>query len=853
MGNNDINWLGDQAARGPSVRAGLGILLAQENWTWWHHPSAASTIMLNAVAASGVAEWGGDPAVLEASQWLDPNIALEVAKAFKTLTARREGDLRIKILRNVYTWDTTIPLNKIADDLGSAFMHERIFSEWPTDRRPRRPAASTMPYVCVTSSASLSKITTSLTESLPKARQTVPTDPATIAVVTLADLLTQPFSSELLIVLDQSRAAVIPHIDKIRQATGAQCALFLPSDQPNIDQWLKKFGAGIAAQLPIDQALAAANTHVTQHGVFLASTQNFMVQSNRTFFPRPPRATAREERQDGPSSLNSAMIAKQARHPARRLPNLEIQEVRMESPPPSVRVIDARIEYDGMAVTAFPATGEVSIHISVQPVTPLKRATPAFPEQNLDWTDDQKVLQVHLLEFGAEPISVPILLPRSGASTPAVFRYAVPSDRLIDLCFVVSERTTIIQTARIRGQASAAIEFFVEALNSSVEHNKKEFDVALLLRDGIAGEPSTSVLTGEGIHLAGWEYQDMLKAREDLLAQLETCLEPEAPFNSSLFNLANAGKVMLEALKNFVPGWPTVMNRVQLTTPANDHFPIEYLYDGELPNNENANLCADRAGCLTSGVAVRDCKIRAARQQLCPMGFAGITAVIERHTWDRSMDKKLWLKQATDLARRNRISDLRRALFAASDRADKFNDNQVPTAFPITRNADMGKLIKDWRRNSWDDWSHSIAALSPKLLVLVPHIENKHLYIGDDQKLALGAMGRPHIGNSGPVVVVIGCNSAIGPSANTALPTILLREGAKVVIAALTCVFGRFANTAAADLTLKLIAASDDSASITIGELVTRMRREFLAKDNALGMALVAFGDADVFLGRPAP
>ncbi|SDG75831.1 hypothetical protein [Janthinobacterium sp. YR213] len=852
MINNDSDWLGEDAGLGPAIRAGLGILLAQGNWTWWHHPSAASMIMRNAVTASGVVEWGGDPAVLEASEWLSLDVALEVANAFKTVIARRGGDLRIKILRNVCSWDATLSMHDIADDLGRAFARERIFSEWPADRRSRRPAASTKQGVCITSSAILAETTGSLIKSLPTARWSVSTRPATIAVATLADFLQQPFSSELLIVLDRSRAAVIPHIDTIRASTGAQCAIFLRSDQPNVERWLETFGAGIAAQLPVDQAMAEANKLVERHAIFLASTQAFMVHSNRTFFPSATRSTAQAEQQNSTSPINSAKISKQARPRTQRPPNLEIEAVRMESSPPSVRVIDARVEHSGLPITTFPLIGVVAIHIRIQPVTPLKLATPVFPEQNLDWTGDQKVLQVHLIEAGAKPISVPILLPRSGASTPAVFLYTIPSDRMIDLSFVVSERTCVLQTARMRGHAGTAIEFFVEALNSSVEHNKNEFDVSLVIQDGMDGEPSATILTDDGIHLGDYEYQDMMKVRDDLLAQLATCLEPEAPFNVSLYNLANSGKIMLDALKDFAPNWPTTMRRVQLTTPTNEHFPLEYLYEGVLPNNEDAHLCSNRAACLTSGVAVPNCEIRAARQQLCPMGFAGVTAVIERRTWDRNMDKKLWLKQATDLARRDRISDLRRALFAASDSADEFENNEVPSTFSITRNADVEALIKGWRRHSWEEWEQSIIALNPRLLVLVPHIDNKHLYIGDKKKLGLGAIGRPHVGNSGPIVIVIGCNSAIGFSASTGLPAILLRGGAKVVIGALTSVLGRFANIAAADLTTKLLAAASDQASITIGELINRMRREFLAKDNAFGMVLVAFGDADVYLGEPS-
>lgn len=690
-------------------------------------------------------------------------------------------------------------------------------------------------------------------KSLPSATRTSPTTPSTIAVATLNDLLQNQFSSELLIILDMSQEALIPHIDRIRTATGAQCAIFLPADQPNIDRWLEVFGTRIAAQAEIDLALSDANKTVDREAFFLASTQKFMIQSNRTLFPPATRKADRNEVQRSSQGHNAIPIAATTRRRTQPLPNLEIEGVRMEATPPTVRVLHVQTNHEGYPVTDFPLHGSVEIHVSIQPVSPLKRGALAFPDQNLDWNENQKTLQVHLVEAGAAPKSASLLLPRTGESTRARFHYAVPPDREIDIRFVVSEGTCILQTARLQGRAGAPIEFYVEAFNSSVDHHRNDFDVALLINQSLDNKPSATILTNEGIHLAELEYREMMTTREHLRATLEACLAPDASFDSSLFNLANFGKLLLDALKDLVPDWPTTMDRIQLTTPSNDHFPIEYLYDGDIPDNEDASLCDNRAGCLASGTAIKDCEIRAARHQLCPMGFLGITSVIERRTWDRKMDKTLWLKQATDVAGRNRISELQRALFAASDKADEFEDNQVPAEFPVTRTADMETLIHGWRRNNWSDWRQAIAALHPKLLVLVPHIENNHLYIGDDQKLAFASLRRLHIGNSEPVVIAIGCNSALGLSSNTSLPAIFLREGAKVVIAALTSVLGRFANTAAEDLTRKLISASTSSEPVMIGELITRLRREFLAKDNALGMVLVAYGDADCCLGgRPA-
>jgi hypothetical protein len=850
MITGDIEWLGEQAAAGPAVRAGLGILLARGDWTWWHHPGAVTPIMLDAVAASGIVEWGGDPAVLNPSEWLDLSLALEISEAFRVVLARRGGDLRIKIQRVVYTWDSAPNVYAIYDDLAHAFDRERIFVDWPLDRRPRRPVASTKHGMSVTSSEMMVETAGPLIKALLNASWSPANYPATIAVVTLSDLLQHQFSCELLIVLDTSPEAVVTHIDRIRTVTGEQCAVFVQAGQPNIDRWLEVFGAAIAAQAAIDRALRQANVVVGTSGFFLASTQTFMMQSTRTF--SPPTAPKLEGNvvQGSSPTLNTEALAKPARRRTLPLPNLEIEGMRMESAPPAVRMLNARIEREGQQVNTFPSDGNISIQLNIEPVSPLKNGILSFPDQNLNWKEDQKTLHVHLLEAGSEPRSASLLLPRSGASAPAVFDYAIRPDSAIDIRFLVSDGTRILQTARLGGHSGAQIEFVIEAFNSTVDYDKTSFDVALVVDEGHGNTLSAAILSNTGICLTEFEYRDIMATREQLRTILETCLLPEAPFNSSLFNLANSGKLLLEALRDLAPNWPTAINRLQLTTPANEHFPIEYLYDGDIPDNENATLCDSRASCLRLGSAIKDCEIRARRQQLCPMGFLGVTSVIERRTWDRTMGKTFWLKQANDFAGRDHITDLQRGLFAASHRADEFDDDQLPTAFPITRTENVEALISGGRRDNWHDWSEAISAIHPKLLVLIPHIENNHIYIGNEEKIAFGSVRRSHIGNAKPIVITIGCNSAIGMTSSTGLPAIFLREGAKVVIAALTSVLGRFANTAVADLTKNLLLASAGSSSITIGELITSLRREFLAKDNALGMVLIAYGDADCYLGQ---
>jgi hypothetical protein len=128
---------------------------------------------------------------------------------------------------------------------------------------------------------------------------------------------------------------------------------------------------------------------------------------------------------------------------------------------------------------------------------------------------------------------------------------------------------------------------------------------------------------------------------------------------------------------------------------------------------------------------------------------------------------------------------------------------------------------------------------------------NSTLFIGDDEKLAIGAIKTVHVGGGEPVVISIGCNSAIGETATVGLPAALMRQGAKIVICALTEVLGRYTNIATLKLAQQLMKFSSQNAPKSVGQVVGMLRREFLAKNNPLGLVLIAYGDADYILGAP--
>lgn len=849
---DDQEWLGDDAEAGPTVRAGLGILMATGDWTWWRHPSAVTAIMLDAVHPSGIVEWGGNPAVILAHEWLDINTALEVANAFKILVARREGDLRIKIQRSVYSWNEIAPVNTIRNDLGMAFSQQRIFIEWPLDRRPRSKVISREKEndLVIASAENLIDIVNSLVNSFQDSHLVTAQKPADIAVGTLEDFLSLKYSAELVVILDVDRDKAFFHLDTIRISTGAQCAIFLLKNQENINVWFEIFGGELNKSNSIDAALAIANKNVIFGAVFLASTQKFIIQSSQ-YFPRGSFGKEKSPKSDVGEMIgeNSVKYKKEIKHRRPAVPNFEIEEMRMQARPPSIRVLNSMVKKGGVIINKFPPSGFIDISINIIPITPLHGMVDVFPDGNIEWNGNEKNLEVHMFEVGAAPVSVPFRVPRLGKSDFAEFKYFVRHDIDIDLRFVVSEGARILQTGRMQGKPDCDIYFFVESLNTPIEQDKKQFDIALLVNDSLGKKASATVLTGERVNLTVLDGTDLDAARIKLRSILESCVNfVDVSLPESLFDLANHGKMLFDGLKHQTEGWPEKINRIQLTTPSDVYFPLEYLYDGDIPESIIGGLCVERSNCLNAGLAKEGCAIRSAGEQLCPMGFLGITAIIERQTWDRAMDKTVWLSQSKDLENRHRISDLGRAVFAASDKADEFADGELSSFFEPVRIKDIEKQLGS-RKLNWADWRQTIAEKQPKLLVLIPHIENSNLHIGTNQKLAFGAIQRRHLGNSEPVVIAIGCNSAIGIAATMGLPSVLIRQGARVVVAALTGVLGRYANIATRDLAVKLVAASSGETPVSIGSLLTQLRRQFLAKDNPLGLVLIAFGDADYTLG----
>jgi len=850
---DDKSWLNDYADYGPFARAAVGVLVAKGDWGWWHGRtySVLRHALHSAIRKNGIAVWGGDEAVFHAQDWIDTALAIDLAQAFSDLSPGY--DVRLRIDRAVWSWGSVgDDANELRTYLAGAVPDRRVFFDWPQDRRPRTKTPDRQNGALVVSTpsggASL-EAGQAFTDALNRSSFVRVGDwrpgeaLADVLVAKSVDTLTTgSVSAELVVIATDDQRALVRSLDEIRGSTGAKCVVRV--QESGNERWLEAFARLWAGNYSsIDTAAAQASEEVGVEGEVVVSNQTFLLRSRR--FPSP--------RAD-----DSAVGFRQIYDLSPRVGVTDIgvpEEVKLLSttPPPTARVLEIdAIDGGGKKLGKLPSSGEFDIAVAVRPQTPLTSSLIRFPDQKVTWDADKRVLQVHLLELGKDPVTKELVLPRTGASAPVSFQYLIQGPELVDLRFMVCDGAQILQTARFQGHPGEKYTAEIETDFTPLEDKPRPFDMALLVNDSLGGKPSITIIAGDKVTIDIFEGHEVETLRNEARDTLRTIAsKPNVPFDEALKDLADVGSRMLKAMQAWVKNWPASFTRVQLMTKVNAVFPFEFLYEGDLPDDTSAPICPQSKACLSAPRGTNGCcSRRAAGDVFCPMGFVGLNAVVERHAWDGDETHPFWLRRSEDFSRRDPLRSLDEIVFAASAIADNFpQDDTLPLHQRLARISDVEKAFgAKTRVDNWHDWRKAVSHDSkpPSIAVLVPHVDGKKLFIGpsDAQYLSRLSMGKAI------VAIVIGCNTAEGEVAAMTLPNTIMQEGkAKVVVAALTEVLGRYSNTAAMILGTRIRAASQASDMTTVGDFVTDLRRSFLAQGIALGLVLISIGDADVVLG----
>ncbi|HUW14651.1 MAG TPA: hypothetical protein VM537_33330, partial [Anaerolineae bacterium] len=165
---------------------------------------------------------------------------------------------------------------------------------------------------------------------------------------------------------------------------------------------------------------------------------------------------------------------------------------------------------------------------------------------------------------------------------------------------------------------------------------------------------------------------------------------------------------------------------------------------------------------------------------------------------------------------------------------------------------------------SWEEWVAAIKTRSPTILVLLPHTGMHRiqrptvtmtvpvLEIGRNMQLLRGYITGKHVRSeksaTGPIVMLLGCNTQDTSMPFQSFSAQFRRQGAAVVLGTLTSVLGRHAAPIAAWFVHDLERAAAQEGFF--GDAFLELRRRALADGLAMALCLVAYGDADWRLAK---
>ncbi len=501
-------------------------------------------------------------------------------------------------------------------------------------------------------------------------------------------------------------------------------------------------------------------------------------------------------------------------------------------------------------------------------------APTAFPA--LDRPDRAHTLQVTLVAptLLPEPQRREIELPPDGASDECAFfveaqhgghqaRLIVQHDgRVLQTALVRiafdGDRGTLLRRVEIRDEVAVAAD--LDDLDWG-----RTFDAALVVNHGADNEPGLAVLPRDGLPLyqpVGWdEAAQGIRGVLQLLADQGPSTDGwETEFPRTLAFLAHQGAQLHEALavSTGLAELPTDPVIQIISARPDSWLPAEFIYDGPLPRFDgDVAICLRAMELLADDTAVgRRCDAAShAPGTVCPLGFWGLRTVFERqaHQQEFFSRRSDWSLQAEARRDRDALSAPATALFAAHRQVDVVRKSSTADVKAALTHAGVDYTHVD----SWEDWTERVAADGPAMLVILGHnvertygerslsLSLRALEI-DVGMLEIGLVGPQHIAampGVHPIVLLLCCSTANAAVPYQGFAAKFRNNGAPVVIATLTDVFGRYAAPAACRAVEYLTDPTHNGARV--GELMLGLRRRLFTENLPIGLTLVAYGDAD--------
>jgi hypothetical protein len=305
------------------------------------------------------------------------------------------------------------------------------------------------------------------------------------------------------------------------------------------------------------------------------------------------------------------------------------------------------------------------------------------------------------------------------------------------------------------------------------------------------------------------------------------------------------------------------LSRIQIVqTDRVDFVPLEFVYELPTPS-EDADLCEGWIERLQSGEARcpdtnhPPADLPGQVKKVCPLGFWALTRIIERQVVKpkdvRSKDG--FSIRINPTPAQSRLAAVGSAVFAFSNKLDAGVPGQSE-ALGKTLNGVTGDRASTV--STWKEWASAVQKERPTLLVLLSHtVDHQHmnaLEIGADDgtgsRIKLIELVPEFVkadSSDTPVVLLLGCDTAVERNDFRSFLAQFLDCGAAVVVGTIAPVLGEHAAPVAQALIKELAAAMtpDQGNGRTFGDLMLDVRQRLLMEGELTALCMTSFGDAD--------
>jgi hypothetical protein len=157
--------------------------------------------------------------------------------------------------------------------------------------------------------------------------------------------------------------------------------------------------------------------------------------------------------------------------------------------------------------------------------------------------------------------------------------------------------------------------------------------------------------------------------------------------------------------------------------------------------------------------------------------------------------------------------------------------------------------------SSWDAWVEEVARRHPSVQVLLSHTTTDGgadaLEIAADERCTVSRLTRPFVrapGADAPLVLLLGCSTAVAERNVHTFVSLFHRNGAALVIGTVAPVLASRAAGVASAIIRTLSGSLDTprpQPPTTLGEATLALRRRLLAEGELMALAVTVFGDTD--------